>query len=109
MKEEYSRLGNVLHVALAFCRDKDKIGKITTAMNLTVAARDLRSTDPKVQLQAICGQWLPLSRSVLGMVVEHLPCPLDMSAERAERLLCDGQRALTSYPEQTQALKSGKR
>ena len=81
--------------------------KITAAMNLTIAARDMRSTDPKVQLQAICGQWLPLAKSVLGMVIEHLPCPLQMTPERAERLLCGHQRALLSYPERTQALKAG--
>ena len=39
--------------------------KIIDSLNLKIAARDLRHSDPKVHLQAICGQWLPLSQAVL--------------------------------------------
>eukprot|EP00117_Sycon_ciliatum_P043938 scpid40493/ scgid4249/ Elongation factor Tu GTP-binding domain-containing protein 1; Elongation factor-like 1; Protein FAM42A len=86
-------------------RDSEKIAKITKSMNLTLAARDLRSADPRVLMTAVCGQWLPLANCLLGMVVEHLPSPLDMTAQRAENLLCGGQRALGSYPPCTRALK----
>lgn len=49
-----------------FChRDKEKVEKMVTSLGLKVMARDLRHSDPKVLLSAICSQWLPLSQAVL--------------------------------------------
>jgi len=45
--------------------------RIVESLNLKMTTRDLRHTDPKVQLQAFCSQWLPLARSVLGKFVIH--------------------------------------
>ena len=55
----------VLYDASCF-RDKDKTERIVKSLNLTVRPRDLRSTDCKVRLQAICNEWLPLADSLLG-------------------------------------------
>ena len=55
----------LVSLAFALYRDKDKMLKIIDSLNLKIAARDLRHNDPKVHLQAICGQWLPLSEAVL--------------------------------------------
>lgn len=41
------------------------------------------------------------------MVCQKLPSPLDMAAERVERLLCAGSQAFDSLPPETQALKAG--
>ena len=41
------------------------------------------------------------------MVVSQLPNPLNMAAERAEKLMCSSSRRFDSLPEQTQKLKNG--
>ncbi|XP_058012282.1 elongation factor-like GTPase 1 isoform X2 [Ahaetulla prasina] len=86
-------------------RDKEKIEKIISSLGLKIAARELRHTDPKVQLNAICSQWLPISDAVLSMVCDKLPSPLDITAERVEKLLCTGAKTFDSLPQETQDLK----
>lgn len=46
-------------------RDKEKIEKIVTSLGLRIGARESRHADPKVHLNAICSQWLPISDAVL--------------------------------------------
>ncbi|XP_036787930.2 elongation factor-like GTPase 1 isoform X1 [Manis pentadactyla] len=87
-------------------KDKDKIDKIVTSLGLKIGAREARHSDPKVQINAICSQWLPISHAVLAMVCQKLPSPLDVTAERVERLMCAGSRAFDSLPPETQALKA---
>lgn len=41
------------------------------------------------------------------MVCEKLPSPLDIAAERVEKLMSVGTRRFDSLPEQTQELKRG--
>lgn len=41
------------------------------------------------------------------MVCQKLPSPLDISAERVERLMCAGPQAFDTLPPETQALKAG--
>ena len=40
--------------------------KIVKSLNLKIPVRDMRHNDSRVQLQAICSQWLALSKAVLG-------------------------------------------
>uniref|UniRef100_A0A8C4W5T3 Elongation factor-like GTPase 1 n=1 Tax=Gopherus evgoodei TaxID=1825980 RepID=A0A8C4W5T3_9SAUR len=86
-------------------RDKEKIDKIVTSLGLKVGARESRHADPKVHLNAICSQWLPISQAVLSMVCSKLPSPLDITAERVEKLMCVGARTFDSLPPETQELK----
>ena len=44
---------------------------------------------------------------MLGMVATELPSPLEIGAERVERLLCPSGRRFDSLPSQTQQLKNG--
>ena len=46
--------------------------KIVQSLNLKMTTRDMRHTDAKVQLQAVCSQWLPLANAVLGLFLEQL-------------------------------------
>uniref|UniRef100_A0A2K5UTP3 Tr-type G domain-containing protein n=1 Tax=Macaca fascicularis TaxID=9541 RepID=A0A2K5UTP3_MACFA len=46
-------------------KDKGKIDKIVTSLGLKIGAREARHSDPKVQINAICSQWLPISHAVL--------------------------------------------
>ncbi|KAK6475081.1 elongation factor-like GTPase 1 [Huso huso] len=94
-----------LYEAVVIKRDKDKVEKMVHSLGLTIAARDFRHTDPKVLLSAICSQWLPVSHAVLTMVCTKLPSPLDISAERVEKLMCVGARRFDSLPDKTQDLK----
>uniref|UniRef100_A0A2K6FD29 Tr-type G domain-containing protein n=1 Tax=Propithecus coquereli TaxID=379532 RepID=A0A2K6FD29_PROCO len=87
-------------------RDKEKIDKIVTSLGLKIGAREARHSDPKVQINAICSQWLPISHAVLAMVCQKLPSPLDITAERVEKLMCAGSQMFDSLPPETQALKA---
>ncbi|XP_016071165.1 PREDICTED: elongation factor Tu GTP-binding domain-containing protein 1 [Miniopterus natalensis] len=87
-------------------KDKEKIDKIVTSLGLKIGAREARHSDPKVQISAICSQWLPISHAVLAMVCQKLPSPLDMSSERVEKLMCSGSHTFDSLPPETQALKA---
>ncbi|KAJ8398303.1 hypothetical protein AAFF_G00428730 [Aldrovandia affinis] len=95
-----------LYEAVVIRRDKEKVEKMVASLGLKVAARDARHSDPKVLLNAICSQWLPVSNAVLTMVCTKLPSPLDMESERVERLMCVGARRFESLPEKTQELKT---
>ncbi|XP_040058620.2 elongation factor-like GTPase 1 [Gasterosteus aculeatus] len=94
-----------LYDAVVTRRDKEKVEKVVTSLGIKVLPRDLRHSDPKVLLSAVCSQWLPVSQAVLLMVCEKLPSPLDMAAERVEKLMSVGARRFDSLPEQTQELK----
>ncbi|XP_074515485.1 elongation factor-like GTPase 1 [Sebastes fasciatus] len=94
-----------LYDAVVIRRDKEKVEKMMTSLGVKVMARDSRHSDPKVLLSAICSQWLPVSQAVLSMVCEKLPSPLDVAAERVEKLMSVGARRFDSLPEQTQELK----
>ncbi|XP_036171815.1 elongation factor-like GTPase 1 isoform X1 [Myotis myotis] len=87
-------------------KDKEKIDKIVTSLGLKIGAREARHSDPKVQVSAICSQWLPISQAVLAMVCQKLPSPLDITPERVEKLLCSGSQTFDSLPPETQALKA---
>lgn len=41
------------------------------------------------------------------MVCQKLPSPLDITAERVEKLMCAGSQTFDSLPPETQALKAG--
>ena len=59
-------------------RDKIKTEQIVKSLNLKISARDSRHTDGRVHLKALFDQWLPLSRSMLTVVVEKLPNPQEI-------------------------------
>ncbi|XP_033120660.1 elongation factor-like GTPase 1 [Anneissia japonica] len=89
-----------------FRRDKEKMEKIVKFLGLKISARDTRHNDSRVQLQAVMGQWLPLSKAVLSMVANELPSPLDVSEQRIEKLMCTGGRRFDSLPAESQKLKN---
>ncbi|XP_043240169.1 elongation factor-like GTPase 1 isoform X1 [Amphibalanus amphitrite] len=91
--------------AIAVRRDKDMTEKIISRLKLTVSPRDMRSTDPRVQLQAVFSQWLPLAPAVLDMVVARLPAASSLSEERAERLLAGRGVEFDQLPDETRALR----
>ena len=61
-------LENIWSVYESVVIRKDKImtEKIVKNLQLNVTARDLKHSDPKVQIQAILTKWLPLSDAVLS-------------------------------------------
>ncbi|XP_054627881.1 elongation factor-like GTPase 1 [Dunckerocampus dactyliophorus] len=95
-----------LYDAVVTRRDKEKIEKVVASLGVKVMARDSRHSDPKVLLSAICSQWLPVSHAVLSMVCRKLPSPLDIAAERVEKLMSVGVRRFDALPERTQELKN---
>ncbi|XP_061526565.1 elongation factor-like GTPase 1 isoform X2 [Phycodurus eques] len=95
-----------LYDAVVIRRDKEKVEKVLASLGISVMARDSRHSDPKVLLSAICSQWLPVSQAVLSMVCNKLPSPLQIAAERVEKLMSVGVRRFDTLPERTQELKN---
>lgn len=86
-------------------KDRDKVIKMTEKMNIQLTTRDLRLTDTKAQLKAICSQWLPLAKACLDVVCEKMPSPTQLSEEKIERLM-SGNTDFLSFPQETKELKA---
>ncbi|XP_076231147.1 elongation factor-like GTPase 1 isoform X2 [Calliopsis andreniformis] len=85
-------------------KDKEKIVSIAEKLDIKLTTRDLRHTDPKVQLQAVCSQWLPLARACLDAICEKIPAPNSLTSEKVERLL-SGNFDFSTLPTETQRLR----
>ncbi|XP_032453197.1 elongation factor-like GTPase 1 isoform X2 [Nasonia vitripennis] len=85
-------------------KDKEKVATMVEKLNIKLTARDLRHSDPKAQLHAICTQWLPLAKACLDMVCENVPSPNKLPSEKVERLI-SCREEFSSMPDETQALK----
>lgn len=99
-------LDNIWEVYDAVCTRRDKVAveKITKSLGVTLTARDTRHTDPRVQLQALCTQWLPLADAFLEMTM-LIPSPAELPEVRVESLMCPPSRSFDSLPEETRKLK----
>ncbi|XP_043277301.1 elongation factor-like GTPase 1 isoform X2 [Venturia canescens] len=86
-------------------KDRDKIIGMTEKMNIQLTTRDLRLTDAKAQLKAICSQWLPLAEACLNVVCEKIPSPMALNEEKIERLM-SGNTDFSSFPPETKELKA---
>ncbi|GBM48499.1 Elongation factor-like GTPase 1 [Araneus ventricosus] len=87
-------------------RDNVMVEKIIKSLNLKIPPRDANHKDPKVKLQAIFAQWLPLSDSVLEMVCNFVPSALQLSEEKVESLMCSSSIKFDALPQETRKLKS---
>jgi ribosome assembly protein 1 len=68
-------------------RNKDMIEKVVKFGGLSISEKELQNKDPKVLLQSIMSQWLPLSDAVMSMVVKCLPDPCTAQPFRITRLV----------------------
>ncbi|XAR70865.1 Protein-synthesizing GTPase [Bertholletia excelsa] len=89
-------LWQVYQAALEADGDKGVLEKVIKSFNLSIPPRELQNKDPKAVLQAVMSRWLPLSDTILSMVVKYLPDPIAAQSLRISRLLpkreliCDG-------------------
>lgn len=99
-------LENLWEVYDAVCCRRDKVAmeKIVKSLGVTLTARDARHNDPRVQLQALCSQWLPLADAFLEMTM-LIPSPAELPEARAEALMCPPSRSFDSLPDETRQLK----
>ncbi|XP_015125815.1 elongation factor-like GTPase 1 isoform X2 [Diachasma alloeum] len=95
----------MLYDTVVVRKDKEKMLSMVEKLNIKLTTRDLRVTDVKAQLQAICSQWLPLSKSCLDVVCNKVPSPLDLSPEKIERLM-SGNSEFSSLHVESQKLKA---
>ncbi|KAI4495818.1 hypothetical protein M0802_008441 [Mischocyttarus mexicanus] len=93
-----------LYETIVVRKDRDKIPSIAEKLNIKLTSRDLRHTDPKVQLQALYSQWLPLARACNNMICEIIPAPHNLSNEKIERLI-NGNNDFSTLPVEMQQLK----
>ncbi|CAN1333746.1 Elongation factor-like GTPase 1 [Linum perenne] len=61
--------------------------KVIKSFKLNVPQRELQNKDPKLVLQSVMSRWLPLSDSVLSMVIRCMPDPVTAQSFRISRLL----------------------
>ncbi|XP_049269416.1 elongation factor-like GTPase 1 isoform X5 [Rhipicephalus sanguineus] len=99
-------LENLWEVYDAVCCRRDKVAmeKIVKSLGVTLTARDARHNDPRVQLQALCSQWLPLADAFLEMTT-LIPSPAELPEARVEALMCPPSRSFDSLPEETRQLR----
>ncbi|XP_037563174.1 elongation factor-like GTPase 1 isoform X2 [Dermacentor silvarum] len=99
-------LENLWEVYDAVCCRRDKVAmeKIVKSLGVTLTARDTRHNDPRVQLQALCSQWLPLADAFLEMTM-LIPSPAELPEARIESLMCPPSRSFDSLPDETRKLK----
>lgn len=95
-----------LYEMIAIRKDKEKIPGIAEKLGVKLTTRDLRQTDPKIQIQTIFSQWLPIERTLLEMVVQLCPHPGMITDEKAKQLMCSLNQKFEALPPQTQELKS---
>ena len=93
-----------LYETITVQKDKEKVASMAEKLDIKLTTRDLRHTDPKAQLQAVCSQWLPLARACLDAICEIVPAPDSLTSEKVERLL-SGNFDFSSLPVETQRLK----
>ncbi|KAL8479138.1 hypothetical protein ACS0TY_026115 [Phlomoides rotata] len=67
--------------------DRGNIEKVIKSFNLSIPSRELQNKDSKAVLQAVMSRWLPLSDTILSMVVECMPDPVTAQTFRISRLL----------------------
>lgn len=94
-----------LYETISVRKDKEKIPIIAEKLGVKLTTRDLRQTDPKLHIQAIFSQWLPIERTVLEMVVRLCPHPGSIQIAKATQLMCSLNQSFDSLPAQTQALR----
>lgn len=56
--------------------------KIIDKLGVKVPARELATPNWRARMRAIFSRWLPVAPAVLGMVVRHLPSPVEAAAHR---------------------------
>ncbi|XP_051117154.1 uncharacterized protein LOC127241925 [Andrographis paniculata] len=67
--------------------DRRVLEKVIKSFNLSIPPRELQNKDPKTVLQAVLSRWLPLSDTILSMVVNCMPDPVNAQSYRISRLL----------------------
>ncbi|KAK8444523.1 hypothetical protein SEVIR_9G152700v4 [Setaria viridis] len=67
--------------------ESKRVKKLVENFQLKIPERELKNKDPKVVLQSIMSQWLPLSDAVMDMVVECTPDPVAAQGFRVTRLM----------------------
>ncbi|XP_028758605.1 elongation factor-like GTPase 1 [Neltuma alba] len=80
-------LWQVYQGALEGDGDKGMLEKVIKSFNLSIPSRELQNKDPKLVLQAVMSRWLPLSDTILSMVVKCMPDPASAQSFRISRLL----------------------
>lgn len=56
--------------------DAQKLAVVIKKLKLDISNRELNHNDPKVRVQAVLKQWMPLSEDVLKMIVRSIPNPI---------------------------------
>ncbi|KAM7528475.1 hypothetical protein LguiB_031885 [Lonicera macranthoides] len=80
-------LWQVYQAALETNGDKGVLEKVIKTFNLSIPPRELQNKDPKTVLQAVMSRWIPLSDTILSMVVNYMPDPITAQSFRVSRLL----------------------
>ena len=75
-----------VYTAVVVTPDEAQRTKIVSTLGLDVPSRELKHSDPIVQLRAVMGLWLPLGKNVLRAVASLLPNARDAQRMRLAHL-----------------------
>lgn len=74
-----------VYQALLVEESTQQMNKIMASLQLKLPPRELAGQEWRGKLQAIFRRWLPIPNAVLGMVVKHLPSPIQAQKYRVGR------------------------
>ncbi|CAA0839301.1 Ribosomal protein S5/Elongation factor G/III/V family protein [Striga hermonthica] len=77
----------VYQVVLEADADRGILEKVIKNFHLSIPSHELQNKDPKAALQAVMSRWLPLSDTILSMVIKCMPDPAAAQSFRISRLL----------------------
>ena len=64
-----------------------KIEKIALQVDAKLAPRELKTKNGRAVLRTILGQWLPLAETIFGVIVDHIPSPLQSNKIRLASII----------------------
>ena len=75
-------------------------------LNVEITPREINNREPRLTVQAIFRQWLPLSDAILRMVVRCVPSPLEAQRSRISTLMQNNMHQIANKDEIAKITKS---
>lgn len=67
--------------------DETKVEKIALQVGAKLSPREIKAKDGRAVARTILGQWLPLAETIFGVIVDHIPSPLESNRIRLASII----------------------
>jgi ribosome assembly protein 1 len=75
--------------------NEERIDRIAAQTGAKLPTRELKAKDGRSVLRTLMGAWLPLAETIFGVIVTHIPSPLESNRIRLASIIKDKNGALT--------------